>query len=39
VLATHKQFSECPECRKLYWQGTHYNSMLQRIDRFWTPDA
>jgi len=35
VFATCDLFSECPQCHKIYWQGTHYYDMLRRIDRLW----
>jgi hypothetical protein len=27
VLATQTQFKACPQCRKIYWRGTHWNHM------------
>jgi uncharacterized protein with PIN domain len=27
VLARHEEFFECPECGRVYWQGTHYARM------------
>jgi hypothetical protein len=31
VFSTIERFSACPECRRVYWQGTHSANMLQRI--------
>jgi uncharacterized protein len=32
VAASHHQFRECPACRRVYWQGTHYQRMRRWID-------
>ncbi len=38
VLKTQTQYTECPACHRIYWQGTHWQAMvkklqeLQRID-------
>ena len=29
VISTQKNFSACPQCNKIYWQGTHYENMLK----------
>jgi len=26
-----KAFWQCDDCRKIYWQGSHYHRMLERI--------
>lgn len=26
-------FSECPNCRKVYWRGSHYENMVNKIKR------
>jgi uncharacterized protein with PIN domain len=31
VLATKQSFLSCPACRKVYWRGTHYQNMQERI--------
>ncbi len=33
VLREHQQFSLCPRCDKVYWKGTHWQRMRQRIER------
>ena len=33
VLQTHCQFMECPQCRRLYWRGTHWSNMTLELDR------
>ena len=31
VYLTQTQFVECPECRRIYWQGTHWEAMTNRL--------
>jgi len=31
VYRTQKTFSQCPDCGRLYWPGTHYESMRRRL--------
>jgi len=31
VLQTRKHFSRCPDCKKVYWRGTHRERMLERL--------
>jgi hypothetical protein len=31
VLATRQIFVSCPVCHKVYWRGTHYQNMQERI--------
>jgi uncharacterized protein len=33
VYLTRDRFSECPACRRLYWQGTHWQAMNREMDR------
>jgi uncharacterized protein len=35
VYLTQEHFAECPACRRLYWQGTHWQSMSSEMDTFW----
>jgi uncharacterized protein with PIN domain len=35
VFLTQEHFAECPDCQRLYWQGSHWQSMSQGIDAFW----
>jgi uncharacterized protein with PIN domain len=35
VYLTQEHFAECPTCRRLYWQGTHWQSMSSKMDAFW----
>jgi uncharacterized protein with PIN domain len=32
VYLTQEHFAECPACRRLYWQGTHWQAMNREID-------
>ena len=32
VYQTQEHFAECPACRRLYWQGTHWQAMSREID-------
>jgi len=31
VLETHHEFTRCPKCRRVYWQGTHWQAMVKRL--------
>jgi len=31
VFATQTQYRECPACRRIYWQGTHWQNMVKKI--------
>lgn len=33
VAATHSRFQQCPECRRVYWPGTHHQRMQALIDK------
>ena len=33
VYATQRKFSQCSGCGRLYWPGTHYESMRRRLAR------
>ena len=32
VYATKSQYVECPNCRRIYWQGTHWQAMLKKLE-------
>jgi uncharacterized protein len=32
VYQTQEHFAECPACRRLYWQGTHWQAMSREIE-------
>jgi uncharacterized protein with PIN domain len=31
VFRTQTRYVECPGCRRIYWQGTHWQAMMQRL--------
>ncbi len=33
IFYQQKEFLQCPQCRKIYWQGTHQENMKRRIER------
>lgn len=33
VYRTKSQFVECPACRRVYWQGTHWKAMMQTLEK------
>jgi len=36
IFYQQKEFFQCPECRKIYWQGSHPEKMARRIDELKT---
>lgn len=34
VFRTQERFYSCPECGKIYWRGTHYEDMKNRINQY-----
>jgi uncharacterized protein with PIN domain len=37
VYKTQSQFMQCPACQRIYWRGTHWQAMSQRLERFTVP--
>jgi uncharacterized protein with PIN domain len=33
IFYQQREFSRCPKCSKVYWQGSHQDHMKKRIDR------
>jgi uncharacterized protein len=33
VWQTQKEYMECPKCHRIYWKGTHWAAMTQRLER------
>ena len=33
VYKTQTQYMECPGCHRIYWQGTHWKAMLNKLNR------
>jgi uncharacterized protein with PIN domain len=34
IYRHHKEFYRCPQCRRLYWPGTHQERMKKRLEEF-----
>jgi uncharacterized protein with PIN domain len=34
VYQTQSQFMQCPACQRLYWRGTHWQAMTERLKKF-----
>ena len=32
VYRTQSQYVECPNCHRLYWQGTHWQEMVKKLE-------
>ncbi len=32
VFRNHEQFVQCPECRRVFWRGTHWQKMMAEIE-------
>ncbi len=37
VRARHQEFWQCPTCRRVYWQGSHWNKMVERLNHLDLP--
>jgi len=37
VAARHEEFRECPACRRVYWEGSHYQRMRRWIEELAEP--
>lgn len=33
VFLQHEHFWQCPNCKQVYWKGTHFEKILQRITK------
>lgn len=33
VASRHERFVRCPGCRRIYWPGTHWSDLLNRLER------
>jgi uncharacterized protein with PIN domain len=31
VFETQNQYTECPACHRIYWQGTHWQAMVKKL--------
>jgi len=34
VFKTQSQFMECPKCKRIYWRGTHWQAMTEKLKKF-----
>lgn len=34
VFQTQSQYKECPACHRIYWRGTHWQAMTERLKKF-----
>ena len=39
VRSRHHEFWTCPSCRRVYWQGSHWDKMVERLDHLDLPRA
>ena len=39
VLANHRRFARCPACHRVYWRGTHFAGMRDRLERALGPES
>jgi len=37
IFEINNEFTECTECRKLFWRGSHYDSMMKWIEKIKKP--
>ncbi|MFC1869888.1 Mut7-C RNAse domain-containing protein [Chloroflexota bacterium] len=33
VFQTQSHYMECPDCHRIYWQGTHWQAMTQKLEK------
>ncbi len=33
VFKTQERYMECPSCHKIYWQGTHWQAMNEKLEK------
>jgi uncharacterized protein with PIN domain len=38
VFRTQRQYMECPKCRRIYWRGTHWEAMKNKLERLGSRD-
>lgn len=39
VRSRHEQFWRCPSCGRVYWQGTHWDKMVERLNSLRLPSG
>jgi len=36
IFKTQNQYTECPACHRIYWQGTHWQAMIKELNNLTT---
>lgn len=39
VRSRHEAFWQCPTCHRVYWQGSHWRKMVERLQHFDAPKS
>jgi len=39
VRSRHEEFRRCPSCQRVYWQGSHWDKMIERLNDLDLPRA
>lgn len=39
VYKTHDKYMECPSCQRIYWKGTHWQAMMDKINNFFKEES
>jgi uncharacterized protein with PIN domain len=39
VADTHETFRRCPGCERVYWRGSHWQQMDEKLARFWPDES
>ena len=39
VRSRHEEFWRCPSCQRVYWQGSHWDKMVERLNHLGLPRA
>lgn len=39
VLSRHQEFWRCPSCGRVYWQGSHWDKMVERLNSLRLPSG
>ncbi len=39
VRSRHEEFWRCPSCQRVYWQGSHWDKMVERLNHLDLPRA
>jgi len=34
VFQTQRQYMQCPSCHRIYWRGTHWQAMMEKLKKF-----